>query len=304
MRSSRLASVDLNLLVACDALLEERSVTRAAKRLKITQSAASHTLSRLRELFGDPLLVRAGNAMVLSERAARLVEPVRDALDRVTAVLEQGPTFDPKTARRQFSLSTSDYGELVLLPALVERLTREAPNLDLAIIPPPPDSAALLRSGGLDLGLGPITEAASGIVSRRVFEDRFVCVVRAGHPLARQRLTLEQYLELGHLLIAPRSARPSHVDVALSKIGRTRRVVVVVPHFLIAPFVVARSNLVLTLPARVAKTFSAALSLVQVEPPLEVGGFTFRLFWHEQRRHDAGHAWLRDLIHAVCNELE
>jgi DNA-binding transcriptional LysR family regulator len=303
VRAADLAKVDLNLLVACDALLAERSVTRAAKRLGVTQSSASHALARLRDLFGDPLLVRSGHAMVLTPRAEGLARPVHEALGRLAELLAERPAFEPKTARLTFTISTSDYGALVVVPRLVERLAARAPGVDLVVRPPSNDVARHLEAGAFDVALGPITDAPPALVVVRAFDDAFVCVVRAGHPSAKEGLALADFLALPHVVVAPRGLRPSHVDVALSRIGERRRVAVLVPHFLMAPHVVARSDLVLTLPRRLADLACASLPLARHEPPIDVDGFTFQLAWHERRQRDAAHAWLRAELLAVCKGL-
>jgi DNA-binding transcriptional LysR family regulator len=299
-----LSGIDLNLLVACEVLLSERSVTRAAERLGVTQSAASHALARLRELFGDPLLVRARSGMVLTPHAESLAPALSEALSGLAQVLGRGQRFDPAADRRRFSIATSDYAQILVLPALVERLSATAPGIDLAIRGPTSEAARALEAGELDLVIGPITEDPPGIRALSGFEDRFVCVVRRGHPALRGgTLELEHYLTLGHVLIAPRGIRPSQVDLALSAVGKARRVVVEVPNFLVAPELIARSNLVLTLPSRLAAWFAPGLGLEVHAPPIEIGGFSFHVFWHERSQHDAGHAWFRTLVHEVCRGL-
>jgi DNA-binding transcriptional LysR family regulator len=303
VRPSELAKVDLNLLVACDALLAEKNVTRAAKRLGVTQSSASHALARLRDLFGDPLLVRSGHAMLLTPRAENLAGRVRDALGRVADLLAERPAFEPKTARLTFTISTSDYGALVVVPRLVERFASRAPGVDLVVRPATNEVAARLEEGAFDVAIGPITDAPPALVVVRAFDDAFECVVRKGHPKVGKRLELADFIALPHVVVAPRGLRPSHVDVALSRIGQRRRVGVLVPHFLMAPHVVARSDMVLTLPRRLANIACAALPLVRHAPPIAVDGFTFQLAWHERRQRDAAHAWIRAELLAVCREV-
>ncbi|UQA59286.1 LysR family transcriptional regulator [Polyangium aurulentum] len=304
MAPPNLSGIDLNLLVACEVLLSERSVTRAAERLGVTQSAASHALGRLRELFGDPLLVRARSGMVLTPHAEALAPALRESLAGLAQVLGRGQRFDPAEARRRFSMSTSDYAQILVLPALIERLSATAPGIDVAIRGPTFGPARALEAGELDLVIGPITEDLPGIRALSGIEDGFVCVVRRGHPaLGGGALTLEHYLALGHVLIAPRGIRPSPVDLALSAIGKARRVVVEVPSFMVAPELVACSDFVLTLPSRLAARFAPALGLEVHAPPIKVEGFSFRVYWHERSQHDAGHAWFRTLVHEVCRGL-
>jgi DNA-binding transcriptional LysR family regulator len=296
MNTVHLPSVDLNLLVALDALLLEASVTRAAKRVGITQSAMSHALARLRELFRDPLLVRTPKGMTPTTRAMGLIEPIRHALGEIERAIAERPTFEPSTARRTFTLAMQDYGELLLLPPLLSRLGTAAPAVDLIARPVSDDAALMLEEGSVELAVGPLIPERVGVFRQRLFEERFVCVVREGHPLVRGRMTLDRFVSLPHLLIAPRGHGRGAVDAALAKLGRERRVALMVPHFLVAPHIVAQSDLCLTVAARIARTFASMLPLRIVEPPIELPGFTMWQGWHERWSHDPGHSWLRGVL--------
>jgi DNA-binding transcriptional LysR family regulator len=300
MHDVHLRSLDLNLIVALDALLEERTVTRAAERVGISQSAMSHALARLRSMTRDPLLVRGRGRMMATPRAEALGPPIRRALEELAAALQDSAAFDPATARRTVRIATSDYGELVLLPHVVGCLEREAPGIDLRVVAYGKDAPTLLGSGDVDLLIAPLTpvDEAPGIRTRRLFDESFVCVVRKGHPLGRGRLTLARYVAAAHALISPRGKEGSFVDEALTKQGLARRVAVTVPHFLVAPYLVARSDLVLTLAARVATMLSGPLALTVLRPPAELGlaGFRMSATWHERTHGDPAHRWLRERI--------
>lgn len=294
-----LSAIDLNALVVLDALLAERHVTRAAERIGRTQSAVSHALARLRELLGDPLLVRGPRgALVATARAEAIAPALRRALDGVRQAIRGEPRFDPATARRSFRIATGDYAELILLPRLVARLAHEAPGVDLWVVPLPDDTAGALAAGAIDLGLGVWRAPAwpAGLYQRRLFDEDFRCVVRAGHPAAAQRLTLARFCELQHLLVAPRGTPGSFVDDQLAELGRTRRVAVRVPHFLIAPHVIAASDLVVTIATRLARLYAEPLGLELLAPPFEVAPFTVSMAWHERAHHDPGHRWLRERL--------
>jgi DNA-binding transcriptional LysR family regulator len=300
-----LAGIDLNLVVALDALLAECHVTRAAARLGLTQSAASHALGRLRGLLGDPLLVRGPAGMMIpTPLAIRLAPQLRKVLDDLSRVL-RGETFDPTTAQRTFHIGASDYVELVMLPQLSARLARLAPRIDIWLHTYNDWGDTELASGALDLVLGPPRHAArpSAAYERVLFTESFTCVMRAEHPLARGRLTLRRYCEVSHLMVAPRGTPGSFVDDALAAVGKTRRVALAVPHFLVVPYVIAASDLLATLASRIAKLFASTLELVTVPPPIEVPKFEIALAWHERNHHDAAHRWLRDQLVAVANEL-
>jgi DNA-binding transcriptional LysR family regulator len=294
--------IDLNLVHALDALLSEGHVTRAAARLGITQSAASHALARLRDQLGDLLLVRgARGAMVPTALAERLQPQLRKVLDDLEAVL-RGETFDPATARRAFHLGGSDYAELVLLPALAARFEKHAPHIDLWVHTFDNDGDGDLVSGKLDVVLHPRRGAAraSGTFERPLLDESFTCIMRHEHPLAGGRLTLARYCDASHLMVAPRGTPGSFVDDALAAVGRKRRVALAVPHFLVVPYVVASSDLIATLATRVAELVARTLDLVTMPPPVAVAKFTMAMSWHERNHRDPAHRWFRDQIAAVA----
>jgi DNA-binding transcriptional LysR family regulator len=307
MNGVHLGSVDLNLLVALDALLAERNVTRAAARVGITQSAMSHTLARLRALFDDEILVRGAGGMVATTRAAALGEVVGRALADIAGALAPPRPFDPRTAEGRVTIGTSDYCELVLLPKLFRRLADEAPGLDLRVIAVDGGFAAPLASGRLDLVIAPLRaeEEAPGIRARRLFDERFVCVVRRDHPLAHRRLTLARFAAASHAMIAPRGTEGGPVDDALAKLGYERRVAVAVPHFLVAPYLVASSDVILTLAERVARVVAEPLGLAVLAPPRELAltGFTASAIWHERTQADPALAWVRGVLAEVAETV-
>ncbi|HEY4179589.1 MAG TPA: LysR family transcriptional regulator [Kofleriaceae bacterium] len=299
-----LAGIDLNLVLALDALLTERHVTRAAQRLGLTQSAASHALKRLRDMLDDPLLVRGPNAaLVPTPLADRLAPQVRRILGELAGAL-RGETFDPATAKHTFHVGASDAVALVLLPPLVARLAKVAPNIDLWIHYAYTDwGDDELAGGKLDLVLGPPASRPAGAYEKLLFDDSFVCVMRKGHPLAKEKLTVSRYCLYGHVMVAPRGTPGSIVDSALEKFGRTRRIALAVPHFLTVPYCVAATDLIATLPTRVANVVADSVGLVRVPPPFDIPRFKISAAWHERRHHDATHRWLREQLLAVASEI-
>ncbi|APR80116.1 Transcriptional regulator [Minicystis rosea] len=298
----KLATVDLNLLVAAEVLLTERSLARAASRLRVTRSAVSHTLSRLREVFGDPLLVRDGNAMTPTARAESLLPALRDVLGRCEEVLTGPSAFDPARAVRRFVMLLSDYAAELIVAPLLEVLSREAPHIDLEVFPARRDFARALAED-VDLTLSLLAEDLPGIITSRAFSDEFVCVLREGHPDAAA-LTLDRFVALPHALVAPRNLRPSQVDVALSERGLSRRVAVTLPYFAAAPAVLAATDMVLTAPARLSRRLAVRHPLVVVPAPLRLPGFTFRICWHTRVQHDPAHAWLRARLGRLCRAID
>ena len=297
-----LAAVDLNLLVALDALLSERSVTRAARRIGLSQPATSHALGRLRDLLGDPLLVRVGGGMALTPRGEALAEPTRAALDAASRVLAPRGAFDPAAETRPLRLAGADFTQVDILPRLCARLAEEAPGIDVQVHPAPEDLLGLVQRGEVDVALGPVRFSGlqPGLEEEPLFEERFVCVVRDGHPLTRGRLTLERFAAARHAMIAPRGKAGGVVDDLLAKHGKTRRVAARVAHFLVAPHVVAATDLVLTLPERVARLYEEQLPLRTLKLPFEVPGFTVSMIWHERSKSDPALRWARGLLREVA----
>lgn len=298
-------SIDLNLLVALDALVRERSVTRAGRRMGLSQPAMSNALGRLRRLLDDPVLVRTAQGMAPTQRVVELIGPVREALAELQEALGGEAAFDPTRARRVFRVAAMDHAWVGLVPRLVRRLAREAPGVRLDLLPYSDSTEAELESGALDAAVlaGPRHGRGAGFERAELYEDSFDCLVRRGHPRVGRRLTLERYLELGHVLASPRSRRGGIVDRALERRGLSRRVHVIVPHFAAAPFVVAETELVATLPRVVARRFAAMPDLALFPPPMEIEGGPWFLVWHERSRRDRGHAWLREQILALSRGL-
>lgn len=295
----RLGGIDLNLLTSLDALLEERNVTRAARRLGVTQPAVSHALRKLRDLLGDELLVRTARGMQATPRAIELRPAVRAALEAAEVVLQAAPAFDPARAERVFTMFVVDQASYQLLPALAARLAREAPHVRIDVRPISTRFADDL-AGDLDLAVGAFFDAPSGIREEALWDETFACVLRRDHPAARGRFDLARYLALPHLLVAPRGRPGSAIDDQLARSGHRRRIVLMVPHFLVAPHVVAASDLVWTAPRGIARAFAAQLPLKLREPPLATRGFTVAMRWHVRLDRDPGLAWLRAQLRDVA----
>jgi DNA-binding transcriptional LysR family regulator len=301
---SPLAGVDLNLLVALDALMQEGSVTKAAVRVGVSQPAMSNALKRLRRTFDDELLVRSGSSMVPTPRAMELAGPVHDALATIQQALEARSSFDPATAKGRFKLASSDYAELVLLPELVQALSADAPGMELAVLNLPTElPARALESGEVHLAVGVFREVPGNHVQRALFRDRFVCVTRKDHPALKGGLDLDTYCRLDHMLVSPRGRGPGVVDHFLEREGRKRRVALRVPHFLVAPLVVARSEMVLTLASRVACRLAEVLEMDIHEPPLKLPTFTTRMVWHARYQHDPAHRFLRTRLAEAASSV-
>ncbi|MFN3462120.1 MAG: LysR family transcriptional regulator [Oceanibaculum sp.] len=299
MQQVDLRRIDLNLLVTLDALLEERNVTRAAARLGMSQPAASRALGRLRDMFSDALLVDGPGGYLLSARATELRPALRQILAGVGALLETRP-FDPARAAGSLRLLMTDLHAAVLAPHLLSRLAEEAPVMNLDILPPGPAIAAMLENETVDAAVGVIEEAPSGILRRKLFEDRFVTIMRKGHPAGGQKLTLDTYLTLDHMTINVTGTGPAPVDELLWAMGRRRRVRTRVPNFFAALEIAAGSDLVMTLPESLARTAAGAARFVMLPPPLDLGPIAVSLLWHARDQDAPRHIWLRSLIVAAA----
>ena len=298
-----IGAVNLNLLVAFDALFEELSVTRAARRAGVTQPAMSNTLAQLRSLFGDALFVRHRTGLTPTARAKELAEPIRKGLGLLQGALT-GHGFDPATSQRRFVIATSDYVELVLLPALLRRLSKLAPQVRLQLRPwglheAPPE----LARGEVDLMLGFYDKLPPHHYEQPLFDDEYVCVVRRRHPTVKTKLTLAHYLELSHVLVSARSDSLGSVDRALLAQGKKRHIGARVSHFLTVPVLVAQTDFVAALDRRVAEVFARPLGLKLFPPPLKLPKGTIGQVWHEQQHTDAGQRWLRAQVAEVAAAL-
>jgi len=298
----RLAGIDLNLLTSLDALLEQRSVTLAARRLGLTQPAASHALRRLRDLLGDELLVRTASGMRPTPRALELRPAVRAALEAAEAVLQAAPAFDPLRAERSFAIAVIDQSAFQLLPRLIQRLTREAPRVRIDAVPLLPGRFSEELGADLDLAIGVFFDKPAGIREAALWREEFVCVVRRDGEAARARFDLRRYLSLPHLVVAPRGGPGSPVDEELARAGQRRTVVMTVPQFLLAPQIVATTDLVWTAPGGLARAFARQLPLAVRKVPLSVPGFTVSMRWHVRLDRDPGLAWLRGVLRSAAPE--
>ncbi|MBS1231100.1 MAG: transcriptional regulator, LysR family [Proteobacteria bacterium] len=291
--------MDLNLLKALNALLDERNVTRAAERLALTQPAVSGMLTRLRECFDDPLFVRAQRGIVPTLRALELAGPVKQLLGDAEAMLKP-PVFDPATASMTLTIASTDFALRAVVVPFLSALRERAPGIRIAVLPV--DEQRLrtqFERGDIDLALITPECTPAGSHARRLFDEQYVCVLRAGHPDgAAGRLSLDRFCALDHALVSCSGGSFSGVtDEALAAVGRERRVVVSVTSFLVLPEILRASDLVAVIPRRLA---THSEGLIVLDPPIAVSGFTETVVWHERTHRDPGHRWLRELLFETC----
>jgi len=258
----------------------------------------SHSLSELRHLLGDPLLVRSGRGMVLTPRAEALVSPLHTLLMDAERLLGGGATFDPATTARRFVIAATDFLATVLMPALLDAAAREAPGTSLEIVPSSRrGNAWLLETGDVDLALGAIVDEAPGIRRMDLLTEGFACAARKGHPRIDGALDLESYAETPHLLITlGDDTGPTWVDQALAKLGRKRHVAARVRYFMAAPLIVAQSDLLLTAPSMLIRYFAELVPLQVLRPPIDLPTFPEEAYWHQRFDEDPAHTWLRNLV--------
>ncbi|MCQ4158667.1 LysR family transcriptional regulator [Roseomonas sp. GC11] len=287
-------TLDLNLLKTLDALLEERSVTRAAARLGLTQPAVSGMLTRLRDAFGDPLFIRAQRGIVPTPRAQELAAPLRQALSGIEAML-QPAAFDPARADFTLGIAATDYALRAILVPFMAALRARAPGIRVAVLPV--QAARLpeqLERGEIHLALVTPESLPPGLRARRLFEERYVCALRAGHPAAAAPLDLDRFCALDHAMVSLTGGGFLGVtDEALARLGRQRRVSLSVMSFLALVEILRESDLIAVVPERLV---AGAAGLALRPPPLDIPGFTKLAVWHERTQRDPGHRWVRALL--------
>lgn len=296
-----MAKPDLNLLVTLDVLLSEGTVVGAARRLELSASAMSRALARLRQVTGDPLLVRAGRGLVPTPRALELRDQVRQVVDDAEAVLRPALKLDLKSLSRTFAIRSSEGFVENFGPALIARVAAEAPGVRLWFVPKPDKDSAPLRDGTVDLETG-ITATSMGpeIRTQGLFGDRFVGVIRHGHPLCRGQMTPKRYATGKHVLISRRGLEMGPVDEALKTLGLSRNTVATVGGFSPAIALARASDMIATVPER--HTWSLCEGMHRFALPMPVPEFMISLFWHPRLEADPPHQWLRSLVITVCRE--
>lgn len=296
MQQTHIDQVDLNLLPPLVALLEERHVSRAAERLQLSQPAMSRALQRLRRQFGDELLVRGPDGYSLTPRGERIHAQLATTVTYLNRLFAP-ETFDPATATQSFRLAVSEYSFSAFGSALVRTLVTQSPNSTVSCEPVDVHAFDKLDAGTIDLLIYG-RPAPDRYCSQRLFTDRYVCVVAAEHPVARRRsLSLSQYLRWPHLIVG--IGQPA-IDRALDSLGTPRRVAVSMPYHVLAEGILPGTELVLTVPARLAYHFADPTVTRVLDAPREVGDLQFHAVWHPRLDHDPSHNWLRQIVETVA----
>jgi DNA-binding transcriptional LysR family regulator len=288
--------LDLNLLRVFDVVLRDRSVTAAARHLGLTQPAVSNALARLRAQFDDALFVRTSSGMDATPFARELSEPVRQALVLLEAALAHGPGFDPATSTRAFRFYMSDLGQIEFLPPLVERARRVAAGVRLeAVALEVEDIGDALAAGALDLAVGFLPGLGPPVRRQPLFRDPYVCLMRADHPAIGRKLTRKKFLAASHALVSYKGGHRV-IEEALERAGLARRIALRVPHFTVVPMVLERTDLILTLPSKVARVYERQGGFKFLPMPVPIPPADVAAHWHERFERDPGNRWLREQV--------
>jgi DNA-binding transcriptional LysR family regulator len=300
-----LASVDLNLLVAFDALLSERSVSRAAHRVGLSQPAMSGLLARLRALFDDELFVRTPAGMKPTARAMQLAAPISEALRHVRVALDQDDSFDPRRSDRRFTIGVTYYGNFTLLPAFIRMLREEAPKVSVRLRAVGfREAIAMLDEGQIDFAIGVLPEAPKRISLQPLLLDRAVCIARVGHPVARSGVPLDTFIALPHARMMVSDDPFDAVDDELGKLGLGRHIAFAIENFYALAVAVASSDLIAVVPARVAAALAERERISAHPLPIELTPQPLCVAMCRDRESDAALRWLRDRTCAVCRIAE
>jgi DNA-binding transcriptional LysR family regulator len=292
-----ITDLDLNLLRAFDAIATEGSVTVAGERIGLSQPAMSNALARLRTLFGDPLFVRTPRGMRPTPFAQQLERPVREALRLIQTALQQHAGFEPGSSGNTFRFHMSDIGEMVFLPGLLERVKRDAPGVRIEVVRiPVKDVHAALEAGELDLAVGFLPGLTTGMRQQPLFREHYVCMLRADHPVIGAKVSVKQFREAAHVLVSYTGTGHQVIEETIVAQGLSERIAVRVPHFLVVPMILARTDLVVIVPSRVAAVFSGLGNFKVLKLPLHMPSFEVRLHWHQRFHQDPANRWLRQVM--------
>ncbi len=305
MNRDELYRLDLNLLLALDALMTESSVTRAAERMNVGQPAMSAALARLRKFFDDPLLVRQGRSLVPTNRALELIAPIREALDGLESTIREGRAFDPTTSRRSFTIMASDYVLLMFLGPLLAELRNQAPNVRFEIFPVTADAAPSVVRSQFDLLIYPDELVADEpmLRSRTLFTDRLVCAVASDHPEVGDVMTEHQFRTLPSVSFRS-SATATISDMRLQQAGYERPLAIEAQSFVVQPLLLSGTTMMTLLPERLGRYFASRNDIRLVEPPVQLSPLREAAFWSARADADPAHRWLRQRLSEAAARMD
>ncbi|MEH6434475.1 LysR family transcriptional regulator [Massilia sp. DD77] len=296
-------TIDLNLLSVFQEVYRERQISSAAKRLGLSQSAVSNALARLRRSFGDELFVRTASGMQPTPLAMQMAEPIGVAMAQVALALNQRSRFEPATSGRRFVLAMTDVGEIYFMPTLIERCRQLAPSVEISSLRAGAVNLKEEMEGGrVDLAIGPFEDVSEALYQRHLFRQPYVSMFRKGHPLGRGAMSLERFVRAEHLLVDSSESPYDRINQVLARAGVGPTVRFRVPHFTAVPYIVSTSDLVVTVPQKLAERAGAPFGLEWAAPPLDLPPLQTNVFWHRRYNQDPGNQWLRGLLAEVFAE--
>jgi len=298
----KLSDKDLNLFVVFEVIYSERNLTKTGEVLGITQPAVSNALSRLRKEFNDELFIRSSKGMIPTPVSQNMIHDVRKALDIIRNSISESDSFDPKTAKTTFKISIGDTSEYRLLPELIKKLNRSAPEINIeSYLTPRIDTPKELAVGNIDFAIDPPIHTDSSLRNQKIYQDEYVLIVNKKHPIAKKKkISLDDYLNLNHIHIAKRPIGLGHVDLTLHNLGISRRIALRAQHFLVAPFIMEQSELAITSIA----SFAKGRDFKVFDLPFKIDPLVLHLYWHVNKDQDPASAWMRELILKTYGKIE
>ena len=298
----KIKDTDLNLFIAFDVIYTEKNLTKSGQVLGITQPAVSNALARLRDLFNDELFIRTSRGMIPTPVANQLIGDVRNALSLIQNTISVSEKFDPSTAEMTFKISIGDTSEYRLLPLLIKELAEIAPRVKVeTYLTPRKDAPRELASGAIDFSIDPPLQSDQHLKHEKIYQEDYVMIVRKDHPiLDKEKITIEDYLDLSHIHISNRKTGMGHVDMTLYKLGLTRDIYLRAQHFLVAPYIVEQSDMAIT----TTKGFAVDRNLAWRELPFDIDPLVLHLYWHENNDNESSSKWMRDLMLKTYGKLQ
>ena len=298
----KIKDTDLNLFIAFDVIYTEKNLTKSGQVLGITQPAVSNALARLRDLFNDELFIRTSRGMIPTPVANQLIGDIRNALSLIQNTISVSEKFDPSTADMTFKISIGDTSEYRLLPLLIKELAEIAPKVKVeTYLTARKDAPRELASGAIDFSIDPPLQSDQHLKHEKIYQEDYVMIVRKDHPiLKKQKITIEDYLDLSHIHISNRKTGMGHVDMTLYKLGLTRDIYLRAQHFLVAPYIVEQSDMAIT----TTKGFAVDRNLAWRELPFDIDPLVLHLYWHENNDNESSSKWMRDLMLKTYGKLQ
>ena len=298
----KIKDTDLNLFIAFDVIYTEKNLTKSGQVLGITQPAVSNALARLRDLFNDELFIRTSRGMIPTPVANQLIGDIRNALSLIQNTISVSEKFDPSNAEMTFKISIGDTSEYRLLPLLIKQLAEIAPKVKVeTYLTARKDAPRELASGAIDFSIDPPLQSDQHLKHEKIYQEDYVMIVREDHPiLKKQKITIEDYLNLSHIHISNRKTGMGHVDMTLYKLGLTRDIYLRAQHFLVAPYIVEQSDMAIT----TTKGFAVDRNLAWRELPFDIDPLVLHLYWHENNDNESSSKWMRDLMLKTYGKLQ